>query len=466
MTAELLTRPATELAALVKARRVSPVELVGAVLARIDGVDGRLNSMVTVDAEGAMRAARAAEAGLGADDLPPFHGVPTAIKDLHMTAGIRTTFATASRASFVPAHDEHNVAQLRRAGFLIVGKTNTCEFGTVPYTEPALFGAARNPWAPDHSPGGSSGGAAAAVAGGILPVAHASDGGGSIRIPASACGLVGLKPARGRISAAPMGEPPGGLGTTGTITRYVRDTAALLDVMQGYVPGDPHWAPPPAEPFALAADRDPAPLKVGLATTSSLHTFDAEAIRIAEDAAAVLEKLGHRVEPFAMPVTERLSAAFGTLWTARLTAVVRDPDTIEPYNRVMYERATQLTAHRLVEALHRAHAEARRIVTAAAAFDVVLSPTLTRPPARIGEFAERSPQEAYEAAMQYVGFTPVANVTGLPAISVPTGVSTDGLPMGAMLMGRPADEVTLLAVAGQLERAFDWISRRPPDPTT
>ncbi len=447
---------------MVRRREISPVELVETALSRIELLDSRLGSMVTVDAEGALEAASAAADRAGAEDAAPFLGVPTAIKDLHVTDGMRTTFGTASMAEFVPNYDEWSVGRLRSAGFILLGKTNVSEFGTVPYTESALLGPARNPWDLDRSPGGSSGGAGAAVAAGLIPVAHASDGGGSVRIPASACGLFGIKPARGRISNAPQyGEQVGGLSTVGLITRDVGDAAAMLDEMHGYVAGDPNWASPPDRPFAKDARGDPPALRVGLALSSPLHTFGAESLDVAQETAELLTGLGHVVEPIDLPVTEQLISDFRTLWTARVSALPVDPDGLEPYNRFLFEEGASYTAPDLLKALTSAQLLARAIVRAALSVDVVACPTLTRDPLRIGELEGLDHDATFAANIDYVGLTPLANLTGQPAMSVPLGTSERGLPVGMQFIGPPDGESTLLRLAGQLERATPWAARRP-----
>lgn len=462
MDTDLAFLPAVELARLVRARQVSPVELLDGCLERIERLDSRVNSIVTVDAERARETARAAEARAGDADTPAFHGVPIAIKDLHLTEGLRTTFGTKSLAGYVPDVDDESVRRIRDAGFVIVGKTNVPEFGSVPVTEPDLHGPCRNPWDTERTPGGSSGGAAAALAAGLVPIAHGSDGGGSLRIPASNCGVFGLKPARGRVSNGPLfGDRLAGLSVSGPVTRHVVDAGALLDVMAGYAVGDPHWAPPPARPFAEEAVLDPPPLRVGLVTTSPLTTLQPEVVAAAESAGRLLEGLGHTVEPFELPVDQQLAAWFKVLWTVGIAALPVDPATLEPFNAGLHERGSAVSAPQLMQAVAGLQMATRSIVAASLAFDVVLSPTLGEPPLRIGEMAGLDVDAAFDRATAYVGFTPVANITGQPAMSLPLGWSDDGLPLGVMVTGRPADEATLLRLAGQVQRAADWSHRRP-----
>lgn len=461
MDETLLFSPAVELARLVGERAVSPVELTELALRRIEALDDRLNSVVTVDPDGALAAARAGERAAGTPDAPPLLGVPVAIKDLHLTAGLRTTFGTASLAGFVPDVDEESVARIRRAGCVVLGKTNVPELGTLPVTEPVLHGPCRNPWEPTRTPGGSSGGAAAAVAAGLLPVAHGSDGAGSLRIPASNCGLVGLKPTRGRVSHGPLqGDGGFGLGSIGPVARYTADAAALLDAMRGYADGDPYWAPDPDRPFRAEVDRDPPPLRVGMVTAARLFTFSPGAVAVVEDAAALLEELGHRVESFALPVDEAFRNSFETVWAARLAAAPVDPSGFEPYNAALAERGRSFDAVAVLRAIQALQLASRRIVGESSRFDVVIFPTLTRPPLAIGELDGLDLSATLDALVGYVGYAPVANVTGQPSVSLPLG-EVDGLPLGVTATGRPGDEATLLALSGQLERATGWPDRRP-----
>lgn len=454
---------AVRLAEWVKTRTVSPVELVEECLGRIDRLDGHLNSVVALDAERALETARRAERTAGRSDTPPLHGVPIAIKDLHLTEGLTTTFGTRSLGTFVPTLDEENVARLRRAGAIVLGKTNVPEWGTVPVTEPALHGPCRNPWNTDRTPGGSSGGAAAAVAAGLVPFAHGSDGGGSIRIPASHCGVFGLKPARGRVSSAPLfGDRLAGLSTVGPLARHVVDAAAMLDAMRGYAPGDPHWAPEPARPYVDEAETDPPSLRVGLVRASPVTAFGPEAVAAVEDAARLLEKLGHQVEPLELPLTERFRSQFRVLWASGVSALPVDPDTLERFNAELFRAGKAYSAADLLQAVNVLQFDARAVVAACLAFDVVLSPTMAEPPLAIGALGEFGLDTGFDRFSDYVGIAPVANVTGQPAMNLPLGWSDDGLPLGVMVTGRPADEATLFRLAGQVQRAVDWTRRRPP----
>ena len=464
MSADLMFTPAVELAAMVRRSDVSPVELVAACLERIEG--DPVNAIVTVAANSARAAAIEATQRAGDEDLPPFHGVPIAVKDLHLTAGVRTTFGTKALANYVPDIDDEHVARLRAAGFIVVAKTNVPEFGSVPFTESELLGPCRNPWDLDRTSGGSSGGSAAALAAGLVPAATGSDGGGSCRIPASNCGIVGVKPSRGRISNGPLfGDVPAGLTTPGPLSRHVVDAAAVLDVMQGYAVGDPHWAPPPARPYRLDAQEDPGRLRIGLMTTSPLAKFSQETIAAARDAGAVFEALGHDVEPLdAAPVDESFKLNFEIVWAASIGSLPIPPEQLEPFNAQLAQWSRRNTAAELMQAIAGLQAGARAIVEVTSPYDVVVSPTLMRDPLRIGELAHLAtdPQAMFDALTEYVGLTPVANVTGQPSMSLPMARHADGLPLGIMLTGRPGDEATLFRLAGQAQRAHDWTAQRPP----
>ncbi len=450
---------AVEQARLVRERQVSPVELAELYLERIERLDPDLNAFVTVTAELALAEARAPRAG-------PFAGVPISIKDLHETAGVRTTFSSRAFADFVPASDDAAVRRLREAGFVLLGKTNTPEFGTIAVTESELNGACRNPWYTARTPGGSSGGAAAAVAAGLCPVAQGSDGGGSIRNPASCCGLVGLKPSRGRVSPAPYSPGALGLGTSGPIARTVADAAAVLDVLAGPEPGDPYWAPPPARPFAEEAARPPGRLRVAVTTEPPVDVpVDDACVEAARACGRLLEELGHAVVEATPPwSSEHAVPHFLRVWAAGVGVwSVRDPDQVEPINRALLEDARATTSVELAIATVELQALARRVISFWDDVDVVVTPTLALPPVPIGWAfeGEDDPRAQFARFLLFTPFTPLVNVTGQPAASVPFG-EADGLPVGVQLIGRPFDEATLLRVAAQLEQAHPWAGRRPP----
>jgi amidase len=463
MSDDLAFVPAVELARLVADRTVSPVETVTLFCDRIARLDKELNSVVTLDVESALAVAREQERLVGTADGPPFLGVPILVKDLSLTRGLRSTCGTATMAEFIPDIDDEHVARLRHAGFVILGKTNVPEWGTLPFTESALLGPCRNPWDLAHTPGGSSGGAAAAMAAALVPVAHASDGAGSIRIPASNCGVFGLKPARGRITKAPLyGEGLLGLGVAGPIARYVVDAAALLDVMRGAAPGDPYWAPDPPRPYVQEAATDPPPLRIGLVDDAPWATFEPVALTALAQAATLFEDLGHVVEPCTLPLSDRLRADWLMAWSAGLAATPADHATFEPFNTQIARMGAGISGARLLQVKTSLEQQASAIVRASMAFDAMCCPTLTRPPLKIGELARLDSHAMLGALAGYVALAPIANVTGQPAMSLPLHWTDDGLPVGVMVTGRPADETTLFQLAGQVERAQNWPVRRPP----
>jgi amidase len=472
MEADLLSRPATELARLVKAGEVTSTELTEACFERIEALDPELNAFVHLDPDGALAAAGAIEPS----DERPFAGVPIAIKDTAAVAGMPYRLGSDMFGDFVPPQDAFVVRRLRDAGFVLVGKTNLPEFGILPVTEPRRFGPTRNPWDLERTPGGSSGGAAAAVAAGMVPLAHGSDGGGSIRIPAACCGLVGLKPSRGRISRGPeQGDDL--LVQDGVLTRTVADTAALLDVMAGYEPGDATWAPPPPEPFAQTAAREPGRLRIGVTTVPAI---DAAAIdplceRAARDAAELLASLGHEVEEVNPPwkgeeLLRAFTLVFGTpvalgMWFgAQVTG--REPSTemVEPLSWTIWEGVRERDPLDYLLARTRLTAASRSIVALWDEYDAVLTPSLAQRPVKIGEIDSCSddPWEDFHRSGAFTPYTALFNVTGQPAISLPLYHGEDGLPLGVMIAGRPAGEGPLLSLAAQLEAASPWADRRPP----
>jgi amidase len=453
--------PAVDQAALVRRGEVSSLDLVELYLERIERLEPALNAYVTVAAEEAIAAARAA------DEQPPrgsFHGVAIAIKDLTETAGMRTTFSCRAYADYVPDGDVAVVRRLRQAGFVVLGKTNASEFGSLAVTESGLNGACRNPWDTTLNAGGSSGGAAAALAAGLCPVAHGTDGGGSIRIPASCCGVVGLKPARGRISRAPYAGFEG-LPTDGPLTRTVRDAAVLLDAMRGYEPGDAWWAPPPARPFAEEVGAPPGRLRIGVTTEPPLDVPVAPAcVRAARDAGDLLADLGHGVEDATPEWRGRqLLDEFARVWqVGAALAPVEDRALLDPVNRALLEAAEATSSVDYALAAARLAAWARRVVGFWERFDVLVTPTLAMLPVPVGWLTgEESDIDAFfDRGSRFTPFTAVANVTGLPAVSLPLSLH-DGLPVGVQLIGGPADEATLIRLAAQLEEARPWADRIP-----
>jgi amidase len=471
---DLMFQSAGELAAMVRAGEVSSRELVETSYEAIERLNGDLNAFVTLCEERAL-----AEADrVSADDERPLAGVPIAIKDLvAVTEGVRTTFGSAAMEDWVPDHDSALVRRLRAAGAIIVGKTNLPEFGILPVSEPDLFGPCRNPWDPSRTTGGSSGGSACAVASGMVPIAHANDGGGSIRIPASCCGLVGLKPSRGRVSLAPdFTEFVGGIAIEGSVSRTVADTALVLDIIAGYEPGDPYWAPPPSAPFVEAVDRAPGTLRVALATAAPLGIpVHEHCVGAAREAASLLESLGHEVSEAAPDWNdEGYIDNFIKIWTAgtgeeihsygRIRGRPLDTSKLEPLTQQMLEIASSFSAVDYLRSLEYLQRLARRIVSFWSDYDVLVTPTLAQPPIPIGALRPKEGEEPIKMLENSAGFvplTPVFNVTGQPAISLPLSISPDGLPIGVQLVGPPAGEELLLSLSAQLEAARPWADRRP-----
>jgi amidase len=463
-------KPAAELAALIRSGELSSRELVEDCLGRIEALQPELNAFVHVDAEGALAAA--GEVGPG--DPRPFAGVPMAIKDTAPVAGMPYSMGSDIFGDFVPGHDAFLVRRLREAGFVLVGKTNMPEFGIVPVTESRRFGPARNPWDTERTPGGSSGGSAAAVAAGMVPLAHGSDGGGSTRIPAACCGLVGLKPTRGRISRGPeLGDDY--LVQDGVLTHTVAETAELLDVLAGYETGDTTWAPPPSEPFAAAAAREPGRLRIGFTATAPIDTeLDPVCRQALEDAAALAASLGHQVEEVPAPwggddLLRVFTMVFGTpisagvFFGAMVTGREPSAELVEPLSWTIWEGIGKRTALDFFLARTQLSATSRGIVALWDTYDVVMTPALAERPLRIGEVdtCSSDPWEDFRRSGAFTPYTAIFNVTGQPAISLPLYHGDDGLPAGIQLAGRPADEATLLSLAAQLEAAQPWAGRRP-----
>jgi amidase len=467
---ELLFRPAGELAALVRSGEVTSAELVGAALARIEALEPTINAFMHVDADGALAAAEQ----VGKGDPRPFAGVPIAIKDTVPVAGMPYTMASDLFGDFVPGHDSFAVRRIRDAGFVLVGKTNMPELGILPVSESRRYGPVRNPWDTGRTPGGSSGGAAAAVAAGMVPLAHGTDGGGSIRIPAACSGLVGLKPTRGRVSRGPdLNDDL--LVRDGVLTRTVAETAQLLDVLAGYEIGDMTWAPPHTESFAEAARREPGRLRIGYTTTPPIETdLDPLCEQAVKDAAELLTELGHEVEEVEAPwgqldLLEVFTLAFGTAvglgiyFGGLVTGREPSPDLVEPLTWAVWEGVRERTALDYLVSRTQLGAVARGVVALWETHDVVITPGLAERPVPIGEIDACSddPWEDFRRSGRFTPYTAIFNVTGQPAMSVPLFHGDDGLPTAIQIAGRPADEATLLSLASQLEAARPWADRRP-----
>jgi amidase len=460
---------ALSLAAAIRARELSPVEIADAYLKRIDRLDPEVGAFVWRNDDAFRDAARAAErAVLDGAELAPFHGVPIPIKDMNEVEGQPCTFGSLG-VDDAPRHRTEPVVQrFLAAGMLLMGRTNTPDMGLLSTTDNTRYGHTRNPWNLAHSPGGSSGGAAAAVAAGLAPVAHANDGGGSIRMPASSCGLVGLKPSRGRV---PQYNTAWDHATVeGVVTRTVRDTAALLDALSVPDPLVMYQAPPPARPFLDEVGRESGPLRIGLLLDAPTGLpVDPVCAAAARHTAGLLESLGHVVSP-AAPTFYTEEAITGYAWTildASLRAAPYDrPELAEPHLRHRMARADARTSSDYARASALLQDESIRVRALwGQEFDVLLTPTMACQPPLVGavlDEANANPDAMRVTETQMISFTSPCNVAGLPAVTVPTYTSPEGLPIGSMLVGGPWGEAVLLRLAGALEELDGWPGRRPP----
>jgi amidase len=465
MTGEdVLQLSAVEQAALVRTGELSARELVEVSLLRIEQLNPELNAFSHVCAERALAQADRIRVG----DSRPLCGVPIGIKDLlSATEGIPTSEGSSAFGDWVADHDGAHVRRLREAGAIVVGKTNTPELGLRPVTESARFGATRNPWSPGLSAGGSSGGSAAAVASRMVALADGSDLGGSIRIPASCCGVVGLKPGLGRVSIGPdFGDLAGGMPVDGALTRTVRDSAVALDAIAGYEPGDRHGAPSPPRSFAQAARTRPERLSVRLSLSAPLGVpVDDAATGAASLAAAALAELGHDVRSGSPDWDDE---SFPSSWATYLTGCAQhlvhvverlhgrraDPERLEPATRAWLIDSQPVALVDYLEAGERLWAFARRILTGWRDDEILVTPTLTRLPAEVGGI--RSEAGVTDDAVRFSALVRIWNVTGQPAVSLPLGISARGVPVGAQLVGPPGRDDLLLATAAELEEVAGW----------
>ena len=461
------------LADLVRRKEVKPIELVEESIRRIEQLNPSLNAVVTRMYDQAQRAA--------VSEIPegPFVGVPYLLKEGSYCAGVVTTLGSKRLINNISDHDSETVSRIKRAGLIIVGKTNMSEWGLMATTEPLLYGPCHNPWNTKLSPGGSSGGSAAAVAAGMVPMAHGTDGGGSIRIPAAWCGLLGLKPTRARTSLSPdRGESWAGLVADNALTRSVRDSAALLDAIAGPAPGDPYWAPRPAHPFLQEVGADPGQLRIAYSTKANNGVaVHPDCVRAVHDAVSLCTELGHRVmeaEPngwkdkgqilnhsIRVIISVSMAAAMESL--DLITGQIGTKDQWEPGTWALAEVGWQQKPSAYPLAVQTIHAISREVARFFADYDIWLTPTLPKPPVPLGSFgfSPEKPLRFWEMNEELCPFTSICNVTGQPAMSVPLFWNADGLPVGVHFVARYGDEATLFRLAAQLEKAKPWAKRRP-----
>jgi amidase len=458
---------ALEIAAAVRAMDVSPLEVLDACLARVDERNPGLNAVIWRNDEAVRAEARrlGERIAVGVEDLPPFAGVPLPIKDLLSVAGQPVTYGSRGAPDGLSPVSEAVADAFVAAGFLLTGRTNSPEFGSITVTENSRFGATRNPFDPAHTPGGSSGGAASAVAAGMFPVAHASDGGGSIRIPASCCGLVGLKPSRDRVVCTVPGWQ--GMATEGALTRTVADSAAILDVISGFDSGSWSNAPRPQGPFARELGADPGRLRVAVCTVSALGLPVApEPLVAVEHAGRLLEAAGHHVEwleadvfdpvglgPFLEVINAGLGEADGIDW-----------DRVEPHNRAAFDAAQSVSSVAFARSLIELQRMTRAIVTRfGTEFDLLVTPTMTIEPPPVGllDAVHAGAGAPVIEVVAMAAFTAVFNITGQPAVSLPLHTAASGLPVGVQIVAGPWREDQLIRVASQLEQADPWAGRYP-----
>jgi amidase len=468
---ELAFLDATAQAELIRRKQLTPLELVDDAIARIERLNPALNAVITPMFELARSSAR--------NLLPDgaFRGVPYLLKDLLASyAGVRMASGSSFLKGFVPDHDSELVVRLKRAGLVIVGKTNTPELGILPTTEPRAFGPSRNPWAPGRITGGSSGGSAAAVAAGMVPMAHANDGGGSIRIPASCCGVFGMKPTRGRNSLGPdFGDIMSGLVVEHAVTRSVRDSAALLDATAGPCVGDPYYPPPPVRPFLQEVGADPGKLRIAFTTTAATGVpIHPDCVRAVREAAELCSGLGHDLNEAAPALdAELLAKSFTAVWSAGCASIVEGtaflmqqtptPDQFEELTWELFQQGRMLSGPAYLLAVMMLQRIARQVALFFASYDIWLTPTLAEPPLPLGGFDAQpgNPMYGLQRAVAFVPFTPVCNVTGQPAMSMPLYWNAEGLPVGTHFVGRFGDEARLFRLAAQLEAARPWAARYP-----
>ncbi len=455
---------AWDLRELVLKKEVRPREVAEFFLARIEKLNPNLGAFMTVTAERALAdAARLEKMNVAEGVKLPLFGVAYSLKDLLWTKDIRTTFGSKNYENWHAPADAELAVRLANAGGILLGKTTTPEFGLRPTTEGGLCPPARNPWNLEHTAGGSSGGSASAVAAGLHPVAQGSDGGGSVRIPAACCGLVGIKPSRGRITTAPSaGEGWAGLSTTGPIARTVRDAALMLDAMAGMMPGDPYAARPHTRPFVEEVSARPKKLRLAFINHSELGPVEAETLAALESACGAFREMGYSIERLTLDPGAMLVKFARVIVSASVSALnIPNPELLEPAARGTYEWGAKISAADYIRAVTGMHNTSREIIHTLMPYDALIAPTLTRPAVRLGTLPS-NPETGADEIYGWIAFTFPFNSTGQPAISIPNGFSKSGLPLALQIVGRPGDEAGIIALAAEFERARPWKDKHPP----
>lgn len=471
-SSELARLDATAMAEMVRQKEVTPSELVEVVIERIERINPKINAVITPMFEEARKTAK------GKLPKGPFTGVPFLLKDiLAAYAGVRLSYGSAVLKEYIPNFDSELVKRFKRAGLITVGKTNTPEFGILPTTEPQFFGPTRNPWDTERTTGGSSGGTAAAVTAGIVPMAHASDGGGSIRIPSSCCGVFGIKPTRARNPLAPMyGDIQSGLVVEHALTRSVRDSAALLDATAGPYVGDPYWAPPMKRPFLQEVGADPGKLRIAYtAKAITGEVVHKECVKAIDSAVSLCSEHGHELIEVSPDFNiQAMYQNFATLWSGGVTAVFKNieqlrgmpvqQEEVEPLSWELAKIGRQFTAGDYLFSIMMLQQISRDIARFFQEYDIWLTPTLIEPPVPLGHFdcPPEHPMKGFLRAGEFAPFTQIQNITGQPAMSMPLYWTSERLPVGTHFVGRFGDEATLFRLASQLEVAKPWIKRQPP----
>jgi amidase len=460
----LAFRSALEQAKLIRQGDISPLELTTLYLDRIATLDSQLGSYYFVARDQAIAEAKAKTEQLANNSdrsqLSPLFGVPTSIKDLFPVVGMPCSYGIAALKDKIGNYDDGVVTSIKQAGLIILGKTAASQMGSLPYTEPPGFAPTRNPWNLDYTPGGSSGGAAAAVAGGLCAIAQGNDGGGSIRGPAACCGLVGIKPSRGRVSNLPMGDYQNGIATHGPIARTVADAAALLDIISGYKVGDPYWLTDPEISFLEATKLPVKNLRIAFSSEvpsigKATELYHNTIVTIAQK----LSENGHLVEENCPDITG-LVEPFRKVWQAGVTASSLPMALLSPINQWLGEQTG--TAGDYLKAVGEMQIISRKIVAFFEEFDVLLMPVYLHPPIKIGEWENLDFEETIAKVINWVAPCPPVNASGLPAISLPSGnFDPNGLPIGIQLIGKPASEITLIALASQLESMINFPDQVP-----